>query len=102
MPKTLDELLEACAQRIPASPRSFTEDRPALGPDLDALLAAIRESHERFAFDREGRPSAVTAVRQALPSMQADLFDAILEDVACELAAYQEALYRLAVTRRQR
>jgi hypothetical protein len=34
--------------------------------------------------------------------MQAELFDAILEDVACELAAYQEALYRLAASRRPR
>jgi hypothetical protein len=31
--------------------------------------------------------------------MEADLLDAILEDVACELAAYQEALYRLAAAR---
>ena len=100
MSKNLDDLLSTCAARIPSSPRSFHEDRAALGADLDAVLAAIRDSDARFTFDREGRPAALAAVRHALPAMEADLLDAILEDVACELAAYQEALYRLAVTRK--
>jgi len=100
MAKTLDDLLSACAARIPSTPRSFDEDRAALGADLNAVLTAIRDSDARFAFDREGRPGALAAVRHALPAMEADLLDAILEDVACELAAYQEALYRLAVMRR--
>src|SRR4051812_42075766 len=101
MSKPLHDLIAACAERIPAQPRSFQDDHPRLAPDLDALLTAIRESHERFAFDRDGRPGAVAAVRRALPSMEAELLDAILDDVACELAAYQEALYQLAAFRRQ-
>jgi hypothetical protein len=100
MPETLDQLVTACAQRIPAVPRSFLEDRPVLGQQWEALHAAIRESDPRFAYEREGRPSALAAVRGALPSMEADLLDAIIEDLTCELAAYQEALYRLAASSR--
>jgi hypothetical protein len=99
MSKTLDTLAADCAARIPPAPRSFQDDRPVLGDPLDALLTAIRDSHERFAFDRDGRPGAIAAVRHALPAMEADLLDAVLEDVACELAAYQEALYRIAAVR---
>jgi hypothetical protein len=100
MSRTLDDLLAACAQRIPAAPQSFHDDRPRLDEDFEALLRAVRDSSERFGFDRDGRPAAIAAVRHALPAMEADLLDAILEDVACELAAYQEALYRLAAFRR--
>jgi hypothetical protein len=99
MPKTLDTLAAACAERIPSAPSSFQDDRPALGDALDALLAAVRDSHDRFAFDRDGRPGALAAVRHALPAMEAELLDAILDDVACELAAYQETLYRLATVK---
>ena len=101
MSKTLDTLAAACAERIPSAPSSFQEDRPVLGEALEALIAAVRDSHDRFAFDREGRPGAVAAVRHALPAMEAELLDAILDDVTCELAAYQEALYRLATSRNE-
>jgi hypothetical protein len=37
------------------------------------------------------------AVREALPMMERDLFDAVLEDQACELAAVEEALYQFAL-----
>jgi hypothetical protein len=100
MANTLPDLVAACARRIPARPQSFQHDRPRLAPDLDALMAAIRQSDDRFAFDDDGRPGAVAAVRRALPSMEAELLDAILDDVACELAAYQEGLYQLAAFRR--
>jgi len=93
---TLHDLLAACAQRIPAQPQSFDADRHLISPALDELVAAIRQSDNRFAFDRDGRPGAIAAVRHALPSTEGELLDAILEDVTCELAAYQEALYRLA------
>jgi hypothetical protein len=99
MSKTLDTLAADCAGRIPQTPGSFQDDRAALGEALDALLTAVRHSDERFAFDRDGRPGAVAAVRHALPAMEAELLDAILDDVACELAAYQEALYRVAAMR---
>src|SRR5688572_17983668 len=75
---------------------SFDEARQRGEPDYLALLAAVRRSHERFAFDREGRPHAVNAVREALPMMERDLFDAVMDDHACELAAVEEALYQFA------
>jgi hypothetical protein len=91
-----------CARAIPAGARSFNEDRAAFGAALSELVGAVRASHERFAFDAEGRPGAIAAVREALPASEAELLGAILEDVAAELAAYQEALYQLAVAARQR
>jgi hypothetical protein len=69
---------------------------------LDALIGAVRDSHERFTFDVEGRPGAIAAVREALPASEAELLSAILEDVAAELAAYQEALYQVVIAARQR
>ncbi len=65
--------------------------------EYGALLQAVQRAHARFAFDRDGRPGAIGAVREALPVMERDLFDAVLEDHACELAAVEEALYQLAV-----
>ena len=37
-------------------------------------------SDAKFAFDREGRPGAIAAIRGALPMMERDLFDAVIED----------------------
>ena len=91
-----------CARAIPAAARSFDKDRPAFGAAFDALVAAVRASDERFAFDVEGRPGALAAVREALPANEAELLSAILDDVTAELAAYQEALYQMAVAARQR
>ena len=102
MSNVVSESAEKCAETIPSAPGSFAEDRAALAPHLDALIGALRQSDERFAFDSEGRPSAIAAVREALPANEAELLAAILDDVACELAAYQEALYRIAVAARRR
>jgi hypothetical protein len=79
---------EALARRLRDSERPNAE--------LDALLHAVRELDSRFGFDREGRPGAVAAVRRALPSMERDLFDAVIEDHACEVAALTEAVWLLA------
>ena len=76
--------------------RSFDDARQRAESEYLALLAAVRQSHQRFAFDREGRPLAVNAVREALPMMERDLFDAVIEDHACEMAAVEEALYQFA------
>ena len=92
---------EECARAIPAAARSFEEDRAAFETALATLVGAVRASHERFAFDVEGRPGAIAAVREALPASEAELLGVILEDVAAELAAYQEALYQLAVALRR-
>ena len=80
-----------------ADEQSFDAARQRVGQEYLALLHAVRKSHERFAFDRDGRPHAVNAVREALPMMERDLFDAVLEDHACEVAAVEEALYQLAL-----
>jgi hypothetical protein len=102
----MNELLRqravACVRTIPSDARSFTDDRASFASTLDALIEAVRSSDERFAFDVEGRPGAIAAVREALPASEAELLGAILEDVAAELAAYQEALYQMVVAARQR
>ena len=92
---TLSQLASACAARVPATRATFDHDVAGFQTELDALLEAIRHTSDRFAFDREGRPAAVAAIRNALPALERDLFDAVLEDLACELAASQEALYRV-------
>ena len=85
------------AANLPAGDPSFDAVRARAEREYLALLHAVRETHERFAFDRDGRPGAINAVREALPMMERDLFDAVLEDQACELAAVEEALYQFAL-----
>ena len=80
-----------------ADEQSFDAVRQGAEHEYVALLHAVRRTHERFAFDRDGRPHAVNAVREALPMMERELFDAVLEDHACEVAAIEEALYQLAL-----
>ena len=102
MSDAVSQYAAECARAIPAEARSFAGDRASFAPALDALIGAVRDSHERFTFDVEGRPGAIAAVREALPASEAELLGAILEDVAAELAAYQEALYQVAIAARQR
>ena|SRR5688572_23542652 len=85
------------AARLPESSGSFDEARHGVKDEYLALLHAVRRTHERFGFDRDGRPGAVGAVREALPMMERDLFDAVLKDHACEVAAVEEALYQFAL-----
>jgi hypothetical protein len=89
-----------CAERLGASladeEQSFEAARQRMEQEYQRLLNAVQHVHQRFAFDRDGRPGAVHAVREALPLMERDLFDAVLEDHACELAASEEALYQVA------
>jgi hypothetical protein len=83
------------AARLPAG---FETDRTSsVMPELQALLHAVRDLDARFAFDTDGRPGAIAAVRHALPSMERDLFDAVIEDHACEVAALREAMLQLAL-----
>jgi hypothetical protein len=84
---------DACAERLLAG----AEDDAVAGAaaEITALLDAVRQMDSRYAFDSEGRPSALTAVRHALPSMEGDLLEAIVEDHACEVAALREAMYQL-------
>ena len=70
-------------------------DRDAIIREFQQALEAIKTSQPQFAFDREGRPGAVAAIRGALPLMERELFDAVMEDCECELAATREAMFRL-------
>lgn len=85
---------DACARRLLGNPR-LTDGISATADDWTALLEAIRTLDPHFAFDTEGRPAALAAVRHALPTMERDLFDVILEDYECEMAALREAAYQL-------
>ena len=84
------------AASLTGSDPTFDAVRTRAEREYLALLHAVRKTHARFAFDRDGRPGAINAVREALPMMERDLFDAVLEDHACELAAVEEALYQFA------
>ena len=86
----LARLADACASQLPAA---RSAEALALEPSFRELLNAIRQSHPRFAFEREGRPGAIAAVREALPVIERDLFDAVVEDHACEVAALEEVLF---------
>ena len=92
---TPEDLARDCAERIPASPHPLHDDLPAFERELTALIAAVAATHPRYTFDLDGRPGAIAAIRRALPVMEAELLDAVLEDVACQLAANREAFYRV-------
>ena len=83
------------ASQLDRAAPSFSDARLRVEQEYLDLLGALRGIDERFAFDREGRPDAIRAVREALPLMERDLFDAIVDDHACEVAAIEEALYQV-------
>ena len=83
------QLAAACAARLQ---NSVAVGTPALEPQFRALLDAVRTLAPQFDFDRDGRPGAVAAVREALPLIERELFDAIIEDHAAEIAAIHEAM----------
>ena len=70
-------------------------ERNGIEHEFRRQLEAVKNSDPKFAFDREGRPGAIAAVREALPLMERDLFDAVIEDFECELAAHRETLFRM-------
>jgi hypothetical protein len=82
--------------RIPAAPGRFRDDAVHFQTAWHDLLSAVSGAHPDLRFDLEGRPAAIAAIRGALPALEAELLDAVLEDVACELAATREALYLVA------
>jgi hypothetical protein len=71
-------------------------DRDSIEQEFQRTFDLVKASDPKFAFDREGRPGAIAAIREALPAMERDLFDAVIEDCECELAATREALFRIA------
>jgi hypothetical protein len=70
-------------------------EQKGLEQEFRRQLDAVRNSDPKFTFDREGRPGAIAVVRGALPLMERDLFDAVIEDFECELAAHRETLFRM-------
>ena len=91
------KLAAACAARLNDL---VSADAAVLEPDFRALLDAVRRTDPRFDFDRDGRPGAIAAVREALPLAERELLDAIVEDHACEIAAIHEAMFQIASQRR--
>jgi hypothetical protein len=87
--------VDLLAARLIGNDRSFADVSREFETEYKELLRAISRLDPRYAFDRDGRPPAIAAVREALPVMERDLFDAIVDDHACELAAIEEALFRL-------
>ena len=98
----VDTQADGIAARLDSEAASFRQAIGPLAAEYEALLRRIAQTAPEYAFDRAGRPFAAEAVREALPAVERELFDAILEDFACERAAIEEGLYRvaLAVARR--
>ena len=94
MTSDLTDKADAFAARLPANPSSFSEDFHGFDRELHALVDAVRALDSHLAFDLEGRPAAIAAIRLALPSMERDLLDAVIYDHEAEIAAWQEALYQ--------
>ena len=92
----IDDLAARIAGRSAAGTAAFADAAREFEDEYRSLLAAIAGLHARFAFDRDGRPGAIAAVRDALPPVECDLLAAIVDDHACEVAAIEEALWRVA------
>jgi hypothetical protein len=91
----ITRLAEMCASRIDPASQSFDDAFPQFKSELNQLLDALKTLDPRFLFDRGGRPGAVAAIRSALPAVERELFDAVVEDYECELAATREALFQV-------
>jgi len=70
-------------------------ERDEIEREFTRTLEAVKGTDPRFVYDREGRPGAIAAIRSALPTIERELFDAVIEDCECELAATREAMFRL-------
>jgi hypothetical protein len=81
---------------LPPEDNSPMTDRDVLERELRRVLETLKTKDAKFLFDREGRPGAIAAVRGALPHVERELFDAVMEDCECEFAALREALFQIA------
>jgi hypothetical protein len=84
-----------CASRVGPASASFDESFPLFKSEMNQLLDALKAMDPRFLFDRTGRPGAIAAIQGALPGIERELFDAVMEDFECELAATREAFFQL-------
>ena len=91
---------EALAARVPPTGTSFAGDLHHFEAQFRELVDAVRHLHAQFAFDRDGRPAAVETIRAALPGIERELLDAVMDDHACEIRAIQEALYQVLLVAR--
>ena len=91
----VDRLAEMCAARINPASSSFDDAYPQFKNEMQQLLEALKGLDPRYFFDRGGRPGAVAAVRGTLPAIERELFDAVIEDCECELAATREAFFQV-------
>jgi len=94
-PTSIARLAEICASRIDPESPSFVDALPRFEKEIGQLLGALKALDARYLFDHEGRPGAVAAIRGALPAIEQELFDAVMEDCECELAATREALFQV-------
>ncbi len=78
---------------LPEAAHVTSASQTMAAPAMQRLVDAIRGSDSRFAFEREGRTEAIAAIREALPAMERDLFDAVVDDHACEISALTQALF---------
>lgn len=97
-----DAAAAAVAAHLNERTNPLRETMQRAAAEYDALLRSVRQLGPTYAFDRAGRPAAIDAVRQALPAVERDLFEAILDDYVCERAAIEEALLRVALAYGQR
>ena len=81
--------------RIDPASGSLDDTFPLFRNEMQQLLDALKATDPRFLFDRGGRPGAIAAIRAALPGVERELFDAVMEDCECELAATREAFFQL-------
>jgi hypothetical protein len=70
-------------------------DRDSIERECRRRLQTVKSSDPKYAFDRDGRPGAIAAIRGALPTIERELFDAVMEDCECELAAVRETLFQM-------
>ena len=92
----ISRLASLCASRLDPTSPSYEEALPHFRNELQELLDVLKTLDPRYLFDRRGRPGAIAAVREALPAIERELFEAVVEDYECELAATREALFQIA------
>ncbi|MEO8452786.1 MAG: hypothetical protein ABI647_23540 [Gemmatimonadota bacterium] len=93
-------LAAACATRLDGVSKADVTDAPnatVLEPEFGALMREVGIVDPALTFDRDGRPSAIAAVRNALPLTERDLLDAIIEDHGCEMAALRAAMFEVII-----
>jgi len=87
----------ACAAYLPDPPTEAADAAPQFDDMLSELVHTLCDIDPRFMFDRTGRPVVIDTIRQSISGVEREMFDALLEDHACELAAVKAALLQVAL-----